>query len=671
MMRIQSLPLIFLIAGFASPAFSQVQPEYKKGELISLCKTAIAKADERLKAIAALKPAERTMDTTILAQEDAIADLYDAFLPLNLMKNVSLSEDTRNESEECAQNFSQFANDISTRRELYLALKDQKGRNADEKRLVEETLRDFERSGMKLSDEKLKKYRELSDKLSNLSLTYGNNVRNDKGEALFSVDDLAGVRPEYLAKLKKNEQGLFRVPSRQSDFLEIMERATNAETRKKMLSVHFTKAGKQNIDLLEQALLVRQEIAALLGYKTWADYKAADRMAKDSATIMKFINDLKTKLGKGNRADIDELLKFKQEIEPGATAVNQWDLYYLPFQLQNKKFKINLDELREYFPADVVVPGMLKVYSELLSVNFNEVPQAKVWSPDVKQYEIVDKKDGRKIGYFYLDLFDRPGKYPGAACATVVYGRRLKDGSYSLPVSVVYSNISPPSKGKPSMLTYANRGEVITLFHEFGHAMHGTLTRAPYSSLSGTSVRRDFVEAPSQMLENWLYQPEILDRLSGHYLDHKKKVPPEMLKALIGLRDFQQARFQTRQLLLATFDMTINMQKGPVDTLKTYDRLYSEITAGEQMKGLMFPASFGHLMGGYDSGYYGYLWSKVYAEDMFTVFQKAGFTNPTAGAKYRKYILERGNMEEPMDLLTKFLGRKPNSKAFFKTLNIN
>ncbi|MGZ3722473.1 MAG: M3 family metallopeptidase, partial [Bdellovibrionales bacterium] len=590
--------------------------------------------------------------------------------PLILMKNVSTSEDTRKESQDCSQLIAEFTNDVGTRRELYLAIKDQKGRNSDEKRLHSEALKDFEHNGMKLSDENLKKFRELSDKLSNLQLAFGNNIRNDNTEVLFTAEELTGVRADYLNELKKNDKGLYRVPTREPDFLEVMQKVPNADARKKMITAFYNRGGDANIKLLEQAILVREEIAKLLGFKTWADYKISDRMAKTSSAVMTFLNGLRGQLSAQNKIDIAELLKFKQEIEPGATVVNQWDIPYLSYQLQSKRFQINLDQVREYFPADVVIPGMLQVYSDMLGVKFKEMPQAKVWAPEVKQYAIHDKKDDRLIGFFYLDLYGRPGKYTHAACANVISGRRMKDGKYNYPISVIYANLSSPTKGKPSLLTYADRGEVVTLFHEFGHAMHGTLTRAPYASLAGTNVKRDFVEAPSQMLENWVYRPEILDRLSGHYLDHAKKIPADMQKTLIALKDFQQARIYTRQLLLGTFDMTINMQNGPVDTLKTYETLYHEITSDTQMPGIKFPASFGHLMGGYDAGYYGYLWSKVYAEDMFTIFDKAGVTSPAAGLRYRTTILERGNMEEPMVLVKKFLGREPNSKAFLKSLGV-
>ncbi len=246
-------------------------------------------------------------------------------------------------------------------------------------------------------------------------------------------------------------------------------------------------------------------------------------------------------------------------------------------------------------------------------------------------------------------------------------GRMLPDGSYSQPISAIVANLNPPMNGKPSLLAH---DDVETIFHEFGHIMHQTLTRAPYASLSGSSVAQDFVEAPSQMLENWVWSPEILNLISGHYLDHSKKLPEQVLQKMIEAQEFNQGYGYTKQLLYALFDMTLHTQDGPVDVNQIYLDLYQQILGQEPMLEQQFPASFGHLMGGYDAGYYGYLWSEVYAQDMFTLFDKNGLSNPEIGARYRKTILEQGNMQEALDLLKNFLGREPSSEAFFKKLHI-
>jgi thimet oligopeptidase len=446
-----------------------------------------------------------------------------------------------------------------------------------------------------------------------------------------------------------------------------MMNAENEKSRFRLQLAYMNRGGAVNTDLLTQAVSVRQELAATLGYSSWADYQIEPRMAKSAATVASFLSGLKDKLAVRNRQDIDQLLAFKKELDPKATVVNQWDQNYLAYQLQKRDYKLDNDQIREYFPADVVISGMFAVYSRMLGVDYKEIPNAKVWAPNVKEYEIHNKKDGALIGYFYTDFFPRPGKYNHAAAFPLNMGRNMPNGKYSLPIAAIVSNLSEPANGKPSLLLH---DDVETIFHEFGHIMHATLTKAPYASLSGTSVTMDFVEAPSQMLENWVWDPAIVNELSGHYLDHSKKLPPDLLQKMLSVADFQQGRFYTRQLLLASYDMSLHTQTGTVDVTKTYEDLYRQIVGDEPIQDGHFAGTFGHLMGGYDAGYYGYLWSKVYAQDMFTVFQAGGLTSPVVGAKYRSVILENGDMKDAIDLLREFLGREPNSDAFFKYLHI-
>jgi thimet oligopeptidase len=423
-----------------------------------------------------------------------------------------------------------------------------------------------------------------------------------------------------------------------------------------------------NTKLLQQAVSLRAQIATLMGYKNWVDYRTSSgRMAKNSQVIMDFLNGLKGKLSQRNQADFAQLLKFKQELDPKATSVDQWDVGYLSYQLQKRDYSLDEEKIREYFPADVVVAGMFEVYAKMLGVRYAEVKNAKMWADGVKLYEIHDAKDDRLIGYFYTDFYPRDGKYGHAAAFPLIAGRQL-GSKYSLPISAIVANLTPPSGGKPSLLSH---DDVQTIFHEFGHIMHQTLTRAPYASLSGSSVAQDFVEAPSQMLENWVWSPQILAMLSGHYLDHSKKLPQSLLTQMIAARDFGQGTAYTKQLLYALFDMKIHMHGADVDVTKAYDDLYRQVMGQEPLAGAHFAASFGHLMGGYDAGYYGYLWSQVYAQDMFTQFPSEDLTSATVGAHYRRTVLEQGNMKDALDILKEFLGRAPNNIAFFKKLHLD
>ncbi len=297
------------------------------------------------------------------------------------------------------------------------------------------------------------------------------------------------------------------------------------------------------------------------------------------------------------------------------------------------------EKVREYFPADLVVEQLLNVYQKLLSVRFRQIPDGVSWHSDVKLYEITDAAGGPPIGYFYMDLFPREGKYSHAAAFNMVTARRMTDGTYQKPVSAIVANFDKPSADRPSLL---NHDEVETIFHEFGHIMHQTLTKAKYGRFSGSNVARDFVEAPSQMLENFVWDPVVLSSLSGHYKDHSKKLPKELLDKMLAARNADVGLINLRQLLFGIVDMAYHGAHPPSDTTGLYARVSKDVSLIPMSAGTHPEASFGHLMGGYDAGYYGYLWSKVYAQDMFSVFKRCGRHEPHAvGRRYRTEILEQ------------------------------
>lgn len=655
-----------------------VRSDYAKGELAQMCSEAIARAKSRVTSIISTKEAERTFDNTMLEYETAMADFSDEVSSLTFMKYVSPVASTHDEGADCEQKVSDFGVETSTNKALYLAIKSNSPRTRAEKRLADNTLLGFELSGMGLSDEQLKTFVELNKALNQKQNDYSENLTNDASRIEVTVEELAGVPQSFIDAAKRTADGKVIVNANSAEYPVIMRNCSNEKTRKSMMLTYLNRGADKNTKLLEEAIVLRQQIAALvtptmkaLGphQRTWADYRISNRMARDKQSVLTFANDLKTKLALQNKADLDLLLKYKKEIEPTATVLNQWDIDFMANALTKRDYSVDSEKVREYFPADVVIDGLFSVYSELLSVNYKEVKDAKVWANDVKLYEIREKSDNRLIGYFYTDFYPRPGtgRYGHAAAFPLVSARMMGEGYYSLPVASIVANMSAPVNGRPALLDH---DEVETLFHEFGHIMHQTLTRAPYASLSGSSVAQDFVEAPSQMLENWVWQPEVLNRLSGHHQNHNEKLPKELLEKMIAARDFQQGRMYTKQLLYGLFDMTIHTQSGPVDVTQTYDNLYKEIMGVAPIEGGHFAASFGHMMGGYDAGYYGYLWSKVYAQDMFSIFKAQGTNSPVVGGRYRSTILERGNMQDAIQILEEFLGRPPENKAFFEDLHI-
>lgn len=648
-----------------------IRSDFAEGELARICQQSIDQTQARMDAIGALTPAARTVDNTLIEFENATADLAEATQPLGFMKYVSPNKMTNAEGAKCEKDTGDFVVKILGRRDLYDALRAQKPRDANEKRLLTKTLEAFEDNGLKLPDDKLAQVTKLMGKLNELQNQFSENLNNDSTSIEATAEELEGATPDFMSRLKKTpDRARYIVTAKASDFKQLMENVKSPETRKRMAIAYNNRQAEPNTHLLEEALQVRSQVAKLMGFKTWADYQLAHgRMAKNSANVLKFLDGLRTKLALRNRKDVAQLLAFKKTIDPTATDVKAWDVGYLANQLQKRDYALDNEKVREYFPSDSVVRAMFEIYSQLLGVRFEEVPQAAAWSPDVRLYRILDAKNGALIAHFYTDFIPRQGKYSHFAAFTLVGARKIPDsqGGYRKPVSAIVGNFNPPAGAKPSLLDH---DEVVTVFHEMGHIMHQTLTTAPYASLSGSSTARDFVEAPSQMLENWAWEGKILDRLSGHYTDSKQKLPPQMLNQLLKLRDYQQGYFYTRQLMLALTDMTYHTSNEKLNTAAIYDGLYKQLLGVEPVPNGHFPAGFGHLMGGYDAGYYGYLWSLVYATDMYTAFQKTSPLDASTGDRYRRVILERGNMEDADVLLTRFLKRPSNNQAFFKKLGI-
>lgn len=659
--------------GEGTQTLSIIRHKYEPGEITKLCDSAIAKAKTGITELKALTSAEKkSFKRNLLSYDHLLADLSDETGALTFMGYVSENEALREEGSSCEEKLGLFYPELLADKKLYETLKLTKPKSKEEKRLLKETLRAFEKNGMNLSDEKLAELKKLKQELSSLQTKFSANLNNDVSTLTFKPEELDGCSESFLGRLKKTASGHYVVTTKSTDYVQVMESAKSPETRKQMLLAYLNKAATENTKLLEDAVLLRQKIAALLGYKTWADLQIDGRMAKNKDTVMKFLGGLKEKLSERNNQDIAQLLTQKKKGESSASVINHWDIAFYTKQLKEARYSLDDEKIGEYFPAEHVMKAVFDIYSKILGVKYVEVKNADVWAEGVKLYEIRDLKSDKLLAYFYSDAIPRAGKYGHAAAFTLVNGRVLKKKTvfrgmkYSVPVSSIVANFTPPSGEKPSLLLH---DEVETLFHEFGHIMHQTLTRAPFASLAGTSVSQDFVEAPSQMLENWAWDKNILKKLSKHY-SSGAVLPDELISKMIEAKRYMMGYAYTRQLLFGLFDMSIHQANGPVDVTKTYNDLFKEMVGIDHIEGAHFPATFGHMMGGYDAGYYGYLWSEVYAQDMFSRFERDGLLNSKTGASYRKLILESGNMEDALVLITRFLGREPNSAAFYKKLGI-
>ena len=397
-------------------------------------------------------------------------------------------------------------------------------------------------------------------------------------------------------------------------------------------------------------------------------------MAKSPETVANFLSELKEKLIPLATKELEVYRKLKQEESSRLNieyddVIRSFDTMYLNRVNLEKNYQIDEEEIKQYFPLEVVTKGMLEVYEQILSLKFTKVENPKVWHPDVQMFVVHDASTNDFVGQFYLDMFPREGKY-GHACAIPLVGHHQKpDQSYQYPIAAMVTNFAKPTPDTPSLLPFS---DVETFFHEFGHIMHGICSKTKYPQFAGTSVERDFVEAPSQMLENWCYEKEVLEKLSGHYSDISKKLPDNIIEKLIAAKNADTGILNLRQIFFATFDQIIHSyETESIDTQSIYHQTRRNVTTIEEIEGTNGAASFGHLMGGYDAQYYGYLYSQVFSADMYLEFKKNGVLSPVVGKKYRDIILARGGEVDSMDSLIEFLGREPTIDAFLVSIGCN
>ena len=622
-------------------------------------------------AVAATPLAEVTFGNTLLRFETASAEFTNALTPVTFLKYVSTDSKVRTAADDCETMVSQLSVDLYVREDLFKVLKtlsDQKGNlNAIDQKLLDETLSGFRRNGLELPADRRAIYVSKKKALVKLEADFSTNLNEYQDTLVVTKAELDGMPESFINSLGKTEDGKYKLSMAYPHYYPVMENAKNVEVRKQFEAKFNKRGGLVNRDLLEKAVSLRHELATMLGFKSHAQFVLEKRMAKSPEQVDKFLKDLIAKLIPVGRSNLAEMLDLKREElkDPTISTINAWDWRYYDVQLKKKKFNIDTQKIKEFFPLATVNAGLFEIYQTLLGVEFKAAPELPRWHESVLPYRVT--KNGKTVAYFYMDLFPRAGKYGHAAAFTLLGGYLQADRNYRAPISSIVANFNAPSDGKPSLLQHS---EVETLFHEFGHIMHQVLTTASYQSFSGTAVSRDFVEAPSQMLESWVWETVPLAKVSGHYLNPAEKLPEETVKKLIAAKNLDAGIKYLRQAAFATLDLEYHNSGGNVDTTAVYAKAMRDVMLIPIQDGTYPQASFGHLMGGYDSAYYGYLWSEVYAADMYTRFAAEGLLNPQTGADYRKWILEPGGTQDAFALLRGFLGRDPNQTAFLQSLGL-
>ena len=594
---------------------------------------------------------------------------------LGLIQQTSTNAAVRDAATDAIKQLSEWAVGIDYRADVYHALKTfattQPQLVGEDKKLFDDTLRDYRRAGLDLPKDQRDAVEKLRKELTALENDYQNDIVKAHAELKFTKAELAGVPEDFLSQqgIKTGDDEYTLKPNITFHYLMIEDNAKLEATRRRMITAQCNLAREVNIPLLQKVLVRRDTVATKLGYKNFADYATETRMVKNSQTAIDFLNNLKTGLQPKLDGELAEFRALKMA-ETGTTnaTINVWDWRYYANQLRKAKYNVDAEQLRVYFPYQRVLDGMFTIYQRIFGLKFERVEPPYKWTDDLQLYTVSDLKTGEPLGLFYLDMFPRDGKYNHFAQFPIIEGKLLPDGKYQRPVCSLVCNFPPPQPDKPSLLSH---DEVETVFHEFGHAMHTILTRAKYSRFAGTSVPQDFVEAPSQMLENWPWDKTVLDSFAADYRDPKKKIPQEILSQLKAARFATYATYYRRQLSFALMDLTLHTQihaTNAADTLPLANKALSEVSFPVPPD-TAFVAYFGHIIG-YGSGYYGYAWADAIAADMATVFEKSpdGYFDQNAGMRMRNEIYAVGDSRDINVSIKKFLGRPRSIEPFLKRI---
>jgi thimet oligopeptidase len=632
----------------------------------SSCAAKIARARKALEAIATAN-GPRTFRNTVLAIENVTADLGDALVAETFLSQVSPDKNIRKVSLACSNDQSAFGTDLAADPRLYRAtVAAQKSRTAAtavDRALTTLYVQQFERSGAALRTAERAEFVRLSKQLTTAQNRYNENYSNDKTTMAITAAEAKGLAPAFLHSLKRTAGG-YVVPVNESTSPQFLNNASSEAARKRFyLAFGHIQAGP-NVALLEKAIGIRDRLAHLLGFSSWAAYQLAPRVDPNPRHIHRFLDDLDAHVLPQARKQIDELAALKARRTGTRAPLQLWDVGYYLNELRKAKYAFDPEEVRRYYPAPHMVDAVMAIYQHLLGVKFSPIVPADTWYPDVTEYAISDAASGKFIGTFYLDLFPRDGKPGGAYNAPVLTVRRDRNGRFRPPISVMQVSGWPAATGgKPALLRHE---DVVVFFHEFGHLMASLLAETPYETLA--QFQQDFVEAPSQMLENFMWTPAIMKKVSAN-ADTGAPIPDVLIAKLVKARCVTDrlcnAYAATRQLLYSLVDLDYHMAGPRVDTTATWARVSRETTPFALPVGLHPQAQFGHLMGGYDAGYYTYLWSLVYAQDMFTAFRDGGLENPAVGMRYRRTILAPARALSPDVEVRNFLGRPMSPAAFY------
>ncbi len=653
--------------------FSQIKLEEYKPAFIENIATAKAEIDAIIN-----NPEAPTFENTIVALDfsgEQLDRLSSIFFNLN-------SAETCDEMQKIAQEVSpiltEFSNDIALNEDLFKRVKavyDQKDSltlTTEQATLLDKKFKGFSRNGALLNEEDKLKLREIDTELAKLKLTYGENVlaeTNNYHLHITNEADLKGLPDDAkemafsLAKSKNLEGWVFTLdfPS----YLPFVTYVDNRELRKEMTIAAGKKAFQNNEfdnkENVKRIVELRHKRAILLGYQSHSHFVLEERMAQNPEKVQSFLNDLLAKAKPAAEREFIQLTAFAKDLD-GIDQIEKWDGSYYSEKLKQKLFCLDDELLKPYFQLEKVLNGAFTIAEKLFGITFKEVFDIDKYQEEVQTFEVLDETNNF-VAVFYSDFFPRKGKRNGA-WMTSYKSQALKNGINDRPHVSIVCNFTPPTETKPSLLTF---NEVTTLFHEFGHALHGMLANTTYPSLSGTSVYWDFVELPSQVMENWCYEPEALALFAKHY-ETGEIIPQEYVEKIKESASFLEGMATLRQLSFGILDMTYHGKSQTIKDVKIFEKQAMEGTSlYPDVAENCMSTSFSHIFqGGYSSGYYSYKWAEVLDADAFAYFQEKGIFNKEVASKFKENVLSKGGTELPMELYKKFRGHEPNAHALLK-----
>ncbi|MFK8019155.1 MAG: M3 family metallopeptidase [Pseudomonadales bacterium] len=611
--------------------------------------------------------------------------LEQAWSPVSHLNGVLQTDALRENYEKCLPLLSNYSTQLGQNKRLFAAF--QTLRNSEQfnqledaqQQVIENNLRDFSLAGIDLDDEKQTRYGELKQQLSEASNQYSNNVL-DATQAWFkhikNVNDLRGMPDAAIAAAasaaKSRELEGYCLTLDAPCYIAVVSYADDPELRKEMYTAYSTRASDQgpnakefdNSELMSRITMLRAELAKLLGFDSYADLSLAKKMADTPETVIDFLRQLASRTRPVAEQDLADLVGFALEVH-GNNSLNPWDISYYSEKLRKQQFDIDQEELRPYFPAEHVTQGLFKVAGRLFNIDIVANKTMSTWHKDVRSFDI--QRNGDTIARFYLDLYARENKRGGAWMADCRVRRRDANNELQIPVAFLTCNFMAPVAEQPSLLTF---NEVTTLFHEFGHGLHHMLTKVEYAEVSGINgVAWDAVELPSQFLENWCWQAEVISEISAHF-ESKEALPQQQLAKLLAAKNFQAGMQMLRQIEFALFDFTMHQQQGMGSAREIQDLLDAvreEVSVVIPPRENRFQHGFSHIFaGGYAAGYYSYKWAEVLSADAFSEFEKNGIFDATTSQRFLSEILEKGGSQNAMQLFKNFMGREPSVDALLK-----